>query len=356
MRFKLISAILVGLLFTACSDESSQPTGLGPAEGNKPTNEAQDGAISGGGGKGVVCRDAQGAITSVQTLDLFEAKAMYGLNPWTSSDSLEAQIKRALTVIPETSRALVSAYASQVKKNLQITPPGTVLTVINDSFETMVPAGCAAEQLANYYNDKLILIAGDLWEKMDDTNRAALIIHEALYATERLFGTTDSRRTRNIVGRLFVASTSWVDSREGIPTDALNCAGVGSPLFFNAFKNSEDKWTLQFQILGKGQVMSKKIAVIYGDMFDFAEAIPHKGFRGTDKIGMEVETVVDTESVFENGDLLTIKQEWEELKDFDGKIIPGMQTSNFYLSWQSGSYPNLKTESVLINCGVEIYK
>ncbi len=80
MRFtKSISVLLFCLIQTGCSNDSStSPSGFGPVESGKPTNEAHEGAISGGGGKGVVCRDTAGAITSVQTLDLYEAKVMYG--------------------------------------------------------------------------------------------------------------------------------------------------------------------------------------------------------------------------------------------------------------------------------------
>ncbi len=249
---------------------------------------------------------------------------------------------------------MISALVQQAKKSFQITPEGTVLTVVNDSFETSIPSGCAAEQLANYYNDELILIAGSLWEKMNNTERAALIIHEGLYAAERLLGSKDSRRTRHVVGRLFDANTSWVDPKAGIPNDALTCVGHGGALFFNAYKISADIWTLQFQILGKSQVMSRKTLLVFGTEFDFSQAIPNLGVRGTDEIGESSEVASNVQSVFESDDTLTLKVEWRELKDIQGRAVPGMQTPSYYLSWYSGSYPNLKTENIQINCGIEL--
>ncbi|RYZ79308.1 MAG: hypothetical protein EOP04_28010, partial [Proteobacteria bacterium] len=72
--------------------------------------EAMTGAISGGGGKGVVCRNADGAITSARTLDLYEGEVLYNLRYNAGVKlTVEYQIQKALAVIPTSSRAMVES-------------------------------------------------------------------------------------------------------------------------------------------------------------------------------------------------------------------------------------------------------
>lgn len=49
-----------------------------------------------GGGMGVVCRDPSGAVKTVELLDLWEARNVYGRNIVSSSDSVEKQVEDGL--------------------------------------------------------------------------------------------------------------------------------------------------------------------------------------------------------------------------------------------------------------------
>ncbi len=311
---------------------------------------AHAGAISGGGGKGVVCRDSQGVITSAQTSDLYEGKVLYGLNIVSDSAPAFDQVKSALNTIPESSRGLITYYTSIVIKGMQIVH-GMDLLPIEDALLVAIPHGCKPEQLANYFDDKHILVDGDIWDRMDPTNQASLILHEAVYASERVNGAKNSQRSRHIVASLFDPSTKWVDTVEGLPVKGsyLNCGAAGS--FFRAFKNSENEWILQFQLLGGGNVMSKKIfSVPQLAGFDFEEAKTLPILSGDDKIGTQNSLSGSARSIFEDSDLVTITKKWEAIKDKSGQVVKGYQVPRYYLTWTSATYPDSAVYEQLINC------
>ena len=54
------------------------------------------GAVSGGGGKGVVCRRVDNSILSVRLLDLWEAETLYGETPILATGQLAADVEHAL--------------------------------------------------------------------------------------------------------------------------------------------------------------------------------------------------------------------------------------------------------------------
>ena len=102
------------------------------------------------------------------------------------------QIEKAIKNIPNSSRGIVSGYLNIVKNGVKFVS-GQELQPIDDSFELMLPTGCKAEQVANYFNDNRIIVNYDIWKHFSNTDQAALIMHESIYASERLFGATSSK-------------------------------------------------------------------------------------------------------------------------------------------------------------------
>lgn len=315
----------------------------------------QAGVISGGGGKGVVCRNADGTIQSAETLDLYEGRVFYGLqSPIESNESAEIQVKQALQRIPEIHRGIIGLYAQKVQQNLRLAPRGSELTPINDSFEAVLPTGCKAEQLANYYNDSLILINQDIWNGLNETNKAALILHEAVYAVERILGARDSRRSRHVVASIFDRATNWVDPKDQAPEDSLLCTTDKGGLLAWAYKDASGQWNMQFQILGGNRVMSKKQITLNDQKMDLMEAKTFPISKGDDLIGSSLTTFSLAQSNFEDGDTITVKKTWEGLKDIsDGSPIPGYQTPRYYISWSSGFYPGTSSGEAMLNCTMQ---
>ncbi len=54
--------------------------------------QAWTGAVSGGGGKGVICRDSSGAVTSAELLDLWEGQNLYKETPKKLTGNLSADV------------------------------------------------------------------------------------------------------------------------------------------------------------------------------------------------------------------------------------------------------------------------
>ena len=315
---------------------------------------ASAGGVDGGGGKSIVCRDTAGAIKSAEVLDLYEGRVLFGLNIQESNEPRTTQIKNALNAIPVNSRGLIEVYVNQVQKNMKITPAGTQLLQIDDSFEVIVPNGCAAEQAANYYNDKMILVSGDIWASLSETGKAALILHEAVYAANRIVGATNSRQSRHIVANIFDPSTKWTDIKDQLPQQALTCVSMGGGLLMWAYQDQNNSWTLQFQILGKSYVMSKKTFNVMNADFDFNEAKNFPIKQGDDLVGTGTSTTGFARSVFEDDDVITVSKKWEAIKDNQGQIIKGYQTPRYYFSWSSATFPKTSTSESLLNCSVVI--
>ena len=184
------------------------------------------GAISGGGGKGVVCRDDLGSIQSVELLDLWEARTLFGQVLVPSTGSLQGDVDRAVAGLkfsyyfngsggfdehgPFQGQEYVEAYLRlEASHFLQpyadlLRLRGIILTLTDDSYELAKPANCAIEQLVNYLPTGRILLNQDLFDKMDMTSQAALITHEAYYAFLReMAGESTSIRARRAVGYVF---------------------------------------------------------------------------------------------------------------------------------------------------------
>lgn len=164
------------------------------------------------GGGAVVCRDAQGKILSAELLDLYEGREEFGLTLMTSDDTV-AQI---LSPIVERAKAMSArdfsrlyAEIQQVMSKKKMLANHIGLEPVVDSFPTIKPKDCKIEQLANYKGDSVVLIDGELWEHLNNDNRAALIVHEAVYKILRDRELVrNSRKARMIIAQLFSSATS----------------------------------------------------------------------------------------------------------------------------------------------------
>ncbi|MBS1971021.1 MAG: hypothetical protein JSU04_11975 [Bdellovibrionales bacterium] len=311
------------------------------------------GAISGGGGKGVVCRDPSGAIASAQTLDIYEGRVLYGLNiPVFNKVTMETQLNHAFGVIPKSVRPLIEGYAKSVQQNMRLVH-GVELQPVDDALVVALPQGCQAEQLANYFSDTNILVNGDIWDRMTESNRAALILHEAVYKAARLYGATDSQRSRHVVASLFDPGTVWNEPQIQMPQNGLKCFAKGN--YFVAYPQG-DSWVLNFQVLGGHIRMSETQGIIFGSNgeFDLTEAKTFPIVKGEDRIGSSTKMSMTISSNFEDGDLVTITKRWEALKDYNsGQVIPGYQMPKYYISWLSQNYPSTSVEEQPLNCSVQ---
>lgn len=349
---KFIANVSLFFAFVSCTASVDQDIPISSPPNIKKEN-FQTGGVDGGGGKGIVCRYNDGSIQSSELLDLYEGRTVYNLNIIKSNETIDSQIEKALKTFTK-EPDLIKAYISLVKKNMVFLPKGSELKDVNDSFDVLFPTGCKAEQLAHYYSDDRILINSDIWEHLSETDKAALILHEAIYKENRTFGATDSRQSRHIVMNLFDSKTQWESPTEGVPNNALKCVSYNGALLMYAFPSGGNNWVFQFEILGQSEVVSKKWTIIpnINNEFDFNEAKTFPVLKGTEKIGTNFKIGTTAISKFEDQDTIIITKRWEPINDKNGQIISGYQTPRYYLSWKSGTYSNLSVFDLLLNCGL----
>lgn len=201
-----------------------------------------------GGGMGVVCHDPSGAIESVELLDLWEARVVYGRNLVVSDDSVEQQLNAAIEQLKDSIYS--GEFSVRDAENLDLRGPealkwmlkwdtdrflipghkqvrrvrGARLKKTEDSFEVVTPKDCEIAQLVRYadtHHGGFILIDQDLVDKMDATNEAALYIHEAMYALLRP-SEKSSLRVRRAIGLTFSGYT-FTQPSSFLPDEYYSC-------------------------------------------------------------------------------------------------------------------------------------
>jgi len=244
------------------------------------------GGDAGGGGKAVVCRDNNHSIVSAQTLDLYEGRNIYDLyipDIAGTPDQIVEVIKTRLLSTVDQPEFQIYPDIARVHDIFRLTGPGVVLLPVDDAAEVAVPDKCAIEQLANYIDDNLLSVQSDIWNALSNTEKAALIMHEAIYREERYWGAKDSRRSRKIVANLFANST-FEQVSSGLPLYAPACIagdGVKMNYSFSYFPTADGKGTvLQFKVMNGLLVFSKKTTEIpfAPPWFDYVKA--HSDYCG----------------------------------------------------------------------------
>jgi hypothetical protein len=247
------------------------------------------GGVSDGGGSAIVCRDSAKNITSAELLDLWEARLIYGLSVNVDDPSLDhiglaQKVARTLdeggglgdrtglTTTTDSTGAIVDrrvtlvggdVYSSTIQyttdyatKIMRLLPPGTILKLVEDYTSPIIPRDCAVEQLALFQDAaNRLLVVEEIWSKLDKVNKAALLIHEALYSVLRSSGEQNSDRSRRAVGLAFSGQQfPWVFGN--LPQDFLLCSSMEpTPRFRMAIFESNGLATYQFfHVEGKLQL------------------------------------------------------------------------------------------------------
>jgi len=170
--------------------------------------------VVGNGGNAVVCKNRSGKITSAESFDLYEGRILKNLSYKESSIS---PLKQAIDLANKISDAIGTTnsaenFASEVEdtfKTFRFLPAGAGLKPIDDGAEVIVPKDCMKVQTANRQDWKTTLIDSDVWEAMSNTQKGALILHEAIYRylqkslVASLPVEKDSSRARRLVAYLF---------------------------------------------------------------------------------------------------------------------------------------------------------
>lgn len=225
--------------------------------------QARLGNGASGGGKGVVCRDNREKVKSVELLDLWEARTLWGRKISPSKESVASQVKSAVARLkhavalmpnftvgglsePENLENTLSTVAELLGKPSPavIRLRKSKLTLTDDSYEDAQPSDCSVEQIVTFQDApelNRVLVNQDLLDKMDATNLAALYLHEGLYRYLRqelggqivpLERDKDSRRVRRAIGFVF-SGGSFPALNATIEKNPIYCRSADSPFTEN---------------------------------------------------------------------------------------------------------------------------
>lgn len=141
----------------------------------------------GNGGYSVVCRNDDGTIASAELLDIYEGRIIYNLQYTNNSLNPAALLSKAQYKV-RTERAFADKFMREIKdinSNLIFIPAGNELELTEDALPSIKKKDCQFEQLANYTNNGEIIVSQEIYDHLDNLNRAALVVHEAVYAIRR---------------------------------------------------------------------------------------------------------------------------------------------------------------------------
>lgn len=170
------------------------------------------------GGNLVVCRDTAGSVRSTQMLDFYEVEqrgqhVKLDSSKKTWDEKLKAKFADWQTVAPER-MALYRGWLDTFMNEAGIYP-GISIPAIPDYGSVAIPAACSLEPVAFQRRDddiypgvKRYVINKDLWDLLDETQRAGLVLHELIYREAIPLLHQTSYPTRYFAG--FLASSSLV--------------------------------------------------------------------------------------------------------------------------------------------------
>jgi len=153
-----------------------------------------DGHDRGNGGDALVCKNAQGQITSAHFFDLYEAQEKFGMTlvppkGTTVDEKVLNLIDRVADLDPMRAKTMKLWYKTFNKESA--VRPGITLVDIPDTGDAFWPKECDLAQLVVQTDLDLPLnpyrytFSKDIWQLLDDNNKAATIVHELLWREAR---------------------------------------------------------------------------------------------------------------------------------------------------------------------------
>lgn len=168
-----------------------------------PASAFSNAKIAGNGGDVIACRDGSGGFRSVEIFDYYEARALRGISvSLPAGKGPEDIARKALVWLKGSDPERLERYQGFVESFLaQTVFVDGVLTDIPDSNHLVVPRGCGIEQLVvragvRFPGDRAFVVSRELWNGMDDFQRAGALLHEAFYDEALERGAADSMATR----------------------------------------------------------------------------------------------------------------------------------------------------------------
>lgn len=188
----------------------------------------------GNGGHVVIC--SRNGSETVELLDLFEARSIdskFQPSLGDSKSSYEEKLKLALERLGRFSPFRARNYSEEwakVAPTLEFVFRPLRNTVDTGRIHVNIPEGCYVWQVAyqrpslSGRHDRKWFIQGDIWKKMSDDQRAALILHELVTTESSDWGSTTSEKLRPFVATLVSDRVNRISYQDFV--GALRDAGL----------------------------------------------------------------------------------------------------------------------------------
>lgn len=178
----------------------------------------------GNGGDVIYCSQ-QDAPPKVEILDLYEARARWGLTLDLGQDNLTPveKVNYALERLDRIDHFRAEYYkkiAGEFFENALFIS-GVTLIDIPDSQFTYIPSNCEIRQIAiqkepQFPGEKLYTISKDLWDILDNNQKAGLILHEIVYGEAISLSHSNSINSRYFMGHIASTKTGNITTQDYI--------------------------------------------------------------------------------------------------------------------------------------------
>jgi len=200
----------------------------------------------GNGGKAVLCKDDHGDMTSIQMLDFFESQRLYELFPEFPSGTPEEKALGAVNRLVAVDKERMEKYRREIQQfesNRYLT--GTLSETSDAESIITPPPNCEIVQVAvqikpSFPGDRTYYIDDTLWSKLDEDNKAGLILHEIIFHEALIRGHKNSRATRYLTA--LISSTKLNAMVQSDYQDTLRSLKLFTKHWTDQVNNTE--WTL----------------------------------------------------------------------------------------------------------------
>lgn len=183
-------------------------------------------ASDNGNAIGVVCKNADGSLKSVELLDLYEARTVHNMpvSVQGSLDEVLTVMRTKLNTLFQDVKSLTTPvqYIDDSETGMKIAHEDILWAPVTDMPAIVLPQGCHLERIADASGEALFQVQGVLWAEMEDVQRAAVIVHQAIRSHLKSMNSNEFQFIRKQVAYLF--SSQPVESLlAGVPEDANEC-------------------------------------------------------------------------------------------------------------------------------------
>jgi hypothetical protein len=147
------------------------------------------GGQDGNGGNMLLCLNPNGTLKSKELLDYYESRVIRGITPSLGDPSLHylEKIEMVLERIQHLSPRRFKSYLEEARsfESQSVFLPQTDLTTLPDSQHPVVPKNCTVVQTVIqrtpvFPEDKRYIVNKDIWDLLDNDDKAGLVLHEAI--------------------------------------------------------------------------------------------------------------------------------------------------------------------------------